>query len=238
MQADALKSLLPPNFHVAIIMDGNGRWGERRGKSRIEGHRAGMLSIESLFEAANELGIKYLTLFAFSSENWKRSKAEVNGLMMLFREYITREAKRLAAEDVKVRFIGDRTVLSRDLIKSMTDLEGATSSNIGLNLNVAMNYGGQDEILRAIRSLLDKGVSVDEVNADLFENCLDTHGQPAIDLLVRTSGEHRLSNFLLWQSAYAELYFTDVLWPDFSREDLKKAVLSFSNRTRRFGGNE
>lgn len=228
---------LPENFHIAVIMDGNGRWGEKHKKSRIAGHEAGMARVSELFEVSKNIGIKYLTLFAFSTENWNRSKFEVNGLMRIFREYITRESHKILGENVRVRFIGNKSAFSKDLVEMMVDLEEKCQDCTGLHLNVAMNYGGQDEILRATRKLIEQNIDPNTLTAEIYEAALDTSGIPAVDLLVRTSGEQRISNFLLWQAAYAELYFTDTLWPDFDATELEKSIAYYHSRTRRFGGN-
>ncbi len=218
-------------------MDGNGRWGEIHKKNRVAGHEAGMNRVGELFDESTKLGIRHLTLFAFSTENWKRSSFEVNGLMRIFREYIKRESAKILGENVRVKFIGDKAAFSKDLIAMMISLEDQTKENTGLQLNVAMNYGGHDEILRATRKLLAQNIAPEDLTKELFENALDTAGTPPVDLLVRTSGEQRISNFLLWQAAYAELYFTDTLWPDFDANELKKSIAYYNERTRRFGGN-
>ena len=225
---------LPEKFHLAVIMDGNGRWGERQKKSRIAGHEEGMKRLEEMFDAAAEFGVNTLTIFAFSTENWKRSEFEVQSLMRIFNDYITTRTERLLGENVRVRFIGDKSPFSKKLIDAMVNLEKKTEGNTKLNLNVAMNYGGQDEILRTVRRLTDAGITAP--TAQEFEAHLDTAGSPQVDLMIRTSGEMRISNFMLWQLAYAEMYFTDVLWPDFDKAELKKALDYYIGRDRRFGG--
>jgi len=225
--------------HVACIMDGNGRWAQARGKPRLFGHHAGAQRVKEVVRACPSLGVKYLTIFAFSTENWKRTQAEVAGLMKLFRRYIQAEARELLAEGVRVRFIGDRVQLDPKLVKLMDELELLTSVNDRIHVTVALNYGGRDEIGRATKRLalevsagrLDAG-DVDETTLARF---LDTHVLPDPDLVIRTSGEARISNFLLWQSAYAEYEFIDTLWPDFNAACFADAVRRFAARERRFG---
>ncbi|CAM4177945.1 polyprenyl diphosphate synthase [Palleronia rufa] len=225
--------------HVACIMDGNGRWAQARGKPRLFGHHAGAQRVKEVVRACPSLGVKYLTIFAFSTENWKRTQAEVAGLMKLFRRYIQAEARELLAEGVRVRFIGDRVQLDPKLVKLMDELELLTSVNDRIHVTVALNYGGRDEIGRATKRLalevsagrLD-AADVDETTLARF---LDTHVLPDPDLVIRTSGEARISNFLLWQSAYAEYEFIDTLWPDFNAACFADAVRRFAARERRFG---
>ncbi len=225
--------------HVAIIMDGNGRWASRRGLPRLEGHRIGARRVREIVEGCPDFGVRYLTLFAFSTENWKRGPEEVSGLMALFRRYIRSEAKDLITNDVRVRFIGDRRALDRRLVDLMGSLERDTAANDGLHLTVALNYGGRDEIARAAGRLA-ADIAAGRVDAcDAAEGglgrYLDTADLPDPDLVIRTSGETRISNFLLWQCAYAEYEFTPVLWPDFTRDELGRIVTGFSARERRFG---
>lgn len=225
--------------HVAIIMDGNGRWALRRGKQRLQGHKAGSEAVRRVVEAAPDLGIRYLTLFAFSTENWRRSEFEVAGLMALFRRHLRQEATELMENGVRVRFIGRRDRLNAKLVAMMDDLTRKTANNDQLHLTVAIDYGARDELARAASQLL-KDVSAgalpqgDLTHEDIAAR-LDTADLPDPDLVIRTSGETRISNFLLWQCAYSEYEFSTVLWPDFSREHLSEILLSFSGRERRFG---
>jgi len=225
--------------HVAIIMDGNGRWATRRGLPRLVGHRKGAERVREIVDFCPDVGVKYLTLFAFSTENWKRAEAEVAGLMSLFRRYILKEAKKLHENRVRVRFIGDRSRLDAKLIALMAELEEKTALNEHLNLTIALNYGGRDEITRAIRTMAvdvaSGAVAPDDVTEDSIGYYLDTRYLPDPDLVIRTSGEERISNFLLWQSAYAEYAFIEKLWPDFTSGDLKAIIESYSGRDRRFG---
>ena len=224
--------------HIAIIMDGNGRWAKNRGWPRLVGHRRGAERVKQIVRAAPDLGIGWMTVYAFSTENWKRSTEEVLGLMKIFRIYIKREADGLAAEGVRMRFIGARERLDPKLQALMAGIEARTAGNTRLNLTVAINYGGRDEILRASKRLADKivaGQITDPTEAD-FAACLDTAGIPDPDLVIRTSGETRTSNFLPWQAAYSEYEFTETLWPDFKAEELGTIVARFGNRERRFGG--
>ncbi len=230
---------LPRARHVALIMDGNGRWATKRGLPRLAGHRRGMEALRGIVEACPDLGVEYLTLYAFSTENWKRSAEEVTGLMNLFRLYMRREAADLARRGAKVKFIGDRTGLAMDIQKMMAGLEERTAANDKLTLVIALNYGGRSEIAAAARRLAAK-VAAGDLNADAVdETCLaaelDTGGLPDPDLVIRTSGEQRISNFLLWQCAYAEFLFVDDLWPDFDRDAFARALSLFQARDRRFG---
>lgn len=225
--------------HVAIIMDGNGRWATRRGLPRLVGHRKGAERVREIVDICPDIGVKYLTLFAFSTENWKRAEAEVSGLMSLFRRYIVREAKKLDENHVRVRFIGDRTRLDAKLVALMAELEEKTAKNDNLNLTIALNYGGRDEITRAIRSMAvdfaNGAVAAEDVTEESIGYYLDTRYLPDPDLVIRTSGEERVSNFLLWQAAYAEYAFIDCLWPDFTGAMLENIVAEMANRDRRFG---
>ncbi|UWQ89432.1 isoprenyl transferase [Rhodobacteraceae bacterium M382] len=226
--------------HVAIIMDGNGRWAQARGRPRLFGHHAGARRVREVVEACPDLKVKYLTIFAFSTENWKRTQTEVAGLMSLFRRYISKEMQALSARNVRVRFIGDRVRLDKKLIQLMDQLEKATSGNDGTQLTIALNYGGRDEVARATRRLAqdvaDGKLRPEDVDQETLPKYLDTHVLPDPDLVIRTSGEARISNFLLWQSAYAEYEFIDTLWPDFTAEELKSLCNSYGRRDRRFGG--
>ncbi|WP_282960703.1 polyprenyl diphosphate synthase [Actibacterium sp. MT2.3-13A] len=225
--------------HVAIIMDGNGRWAQQRGRPRLFGHQAGAKRVREIVRACPDLGVRYLTIFAFSTENWKRTQAEVAGLMTLFRLYIQKEAQALLAEGVRVRFIGDRERLEPKLVALMDHLETLTAGNDRVHLTIALNYGGRDEVARATKRLAREVAagrldpeSVDETTLTRF---LDTCVLPDPDLVIRTSGEARISNFLLWQSAYAEYEFTPVLWPDFTAEIFAEILGRFAGRERRFG---
>jgi undecaprenyl diphosphate synthase len=226
--------------HVAIIMDGNGRWATARGWPRLVGHRRGAERVRSIVEAAPGLGIRYLTLYAFSTENWKRSTEEVIGLMTIFARYIQSEAQRLSAEGVRLRFIGGRERLDKKLQKLMAGIEARTSANDRLHLTVAINYGGRDELARAAQRVAEDiaagRLRPEEVDEAALAARLDTADLPDPDLVIRTSGETRISNFLLWQSAYAEYEFTDTLWPDFSPDELATILSRFHGRERRYGG--
>lgn len=225
--------------HVAIIMDGNGRWAQQRGRPRLYGHQAGARRVRDIVAACPDLGVRYLTIFAFSTENWKRTQSEVSGLMSLFRQYIRRETRGLIDEGVCVRFIGDRVRLDPKLVKLMDELEEATAGNDVVNLTIAINYGGRDEVARATKRLAKDvaagKLSPDDVDEETLPKYLDTRVLPDPDLVIRTSGEARISNFLLWQSAYAEYEFVNTLWPDFSDEEFQKVVGAFGKRKRRFG---
>ncbi|RBI77330.1 di-trans,poly-cis-decaprenylcistransferase [Roseovarius sp. TE539] len=225
--------------HVAIIMDGNGRWAQARGRPRLYGHNAGARRVREIVETCPELGVKYLTVFAFSTENWKRTQTEVAGLMSLFRRYITREARVLRDQGVRVRFIGDRLRLDKKLVTLMDELEEITANNDLLHLTVALNYGSRDEVARATqrlaRDVAAGRLNPDDVNEETLPKYLDTYVLPDPDLVIRTSGEARISNFLLWQSAYAEYEFVDTLWPDFNRDLFARVVRAYGRRERRFG---
>ncbi|MDG1339183.1 MAG: polyprenyl diphosphate synthase [Paracoccaceae bacterium] len=225
--------------HVAVIMDGNGRWAQLRGRPRLFGHHAGAKRVREIVNVCPKLGIKYLTIFAFSTENWKRTQTEVSGLMKLFRRYIQREAQDLLREGVRVRFIGDRVRLDERLVRMMDDLELLTSDNDAVHLTIALNYGGRDEVARATKRLaydVEQGrLSYKDVTDETLAKYLDTSVLPDPDLVVRTSGEARISNFLLWQSAYAEYEFIDTLWPDFTEAEFAQVVGRYGARDRRFG---
>ena len=225
--------------HVAIIMDGNGRWAQQRGRPRLFGHHAGARRVREILKACPDLGVKYLTLFAFSTENWKRTQTEVAGLMGLFRKYLEREADELFQSGVCVRFIGDRIRLDPKLVTLMDDLELRTAGNDRVHLTVALNYGGRDEVTRAAKRLayeIEQGrLTHKDVDAETLAGFLDTHVLPDPDLVIRTSGEARISNFLLWQSAYAEYEFVDTLWPDFTAAEFARVLAQFGKRERRFG---
>ena len=225
--------------HVAIIMDGNGRWAQARGKPRLYGHHAGAKRVREIVEACPDLGVKYLTIFAFSTENWKRTQTEVSGLMRLFKRYLLREAQALLKAGVRVRFIGDRMRLEDTLVDLMDELELLTCHNDKVHLTVALNYGGRDEVARATkrlcRDVASKKVDPETVDAETLAKYLDTYVLPDPDLVIRTSGEARISNFLLWQSAYAEYDFIDTLWPDFTKDEFARVLGSYAGRERRFG---
>ena len=225
--------------HVAVIMDGNGRWAQGRGKPRLFGHHAGARRVREIVEACPGLGVKYLTIFAFSTENWKRTQTEVAGLMALFRRYIEREARALLESGVRVRFIGDRVKLEDKLVTLMDELELLTSHNDRVHLTIAINYGGRDEVTRAAKRLAYEieigNLTHKDVDAETLAKFLDTHVLPDPDLVIRTSGEARISNFLLWQSAYAEYEFVDTLWPDFTAAEFGRVIAGYGARDRRYG---
>lgn len=226
--------------HIAIIMDGNGRWAKKRGLPRSAGHTAGAATFRRITRYASRIGIKYLTVYAFSTENWKRPADEVDALMRLFHKYLVDSLTDFRDDDVVVRFIGDKSGFSDSLQKLIDETEEVSKDRTGMVLNIAMNYGGRDEIMRAVKSLCSEcvggGISPDEISKELFESKLYTAGQPDPDLIIRPGGEARISNFLLYQSAYSEFYSTDVLWPDFSEDDLIRAIDYYGKRNRRFGG--
>lgn len=226
--------------HVAIILDGNGRWAKSKGMPRNYGHSRGARNLEVICEDAYNIGIKYLTVYLFSTENWKRSKEEVDGLMRLFRSYTKTCIKTAQKNNMKVRVLGDPTALAADLQESLKKLEESSKDNTGLNFQIAINYGSRDEIVRAIRHLtrdcLDGKVKPEEITEEMFAGYLDTREVPDPDLLIRTSGELRLSNYLMWQLAYTEFYFTDIPWPAFTKENLWQAIEKYNKRERRYGG--
>ena len=226
--------------HVAIIMDGNGRWAKRRGRPRAAGHRAGAEAVRGAVRAAAELGVEALTLYAFSSENWKRPADEVRDLMGLLRLYLRREMRALHEQNVRIRFIGEHESLSADIRSLMDEARALTAANTGLNLVLAINYGARREIVTAARRLAEEvargALAPEEITEERFAAALSLPDLPDPDLVIRTSGEQRLSNFLLWQAAYAELLFLDILWPDFTQESFRAAVAEYARRERRFGG--
>lgn len=228
-----------PPQHVAIIMDGNGRWATSRGLPRIEGHRRGAESVRRTVKEAASLGIDYLTLFGFSTENWKRPESEVSGLMGLLRLYLRNEIRELNENGVRLIFIGERGSLAPDIVSMIEEAEASTANNSKLTLTIALSYGARDEIARAVRSIAEDvqtgQLSPDHISEDSISSRLFTADMPEPDLLIRTSGEQRISNFLLWQCAYTEFLFVDTLWPDFAGDDLRKAVATFLARQRRFG---
>ncbi|ONI41395.1 di-trans,poly-cis-decaprenylcistransferase [Candidatus Epulonipiscium fishelsonii] len=229
-------------MHVAIIMDGNGRWAKQKGLTRTEGHRIGGETLKKIVRYADAIGIKYITVYAFSTENWNRPKEEVEGLMNLLTQYLVANIKKAKKENLKFRLIGRRDNLPSKMCRQIDKLEQITKDKTGLCLCIALNYGGRDEIVRACKSLVKdikkEKYSIDEINEKLFESYLDTYNVPDPDLVIRTSGELRLSNFLIWQLAYSEFYFTECLWPDFTVDEFKKAINEFNLRKRRFGKSE
>ncbi len=239
LQSPKTGSAPPPPCHVAIIMDGNGRWAKARGLPRTAGHKRGAESVRAAVQAAGELGVSYLTLFGFSSENWKRPEGEVRDLMGLLRLYLKGEIKSLHKNNVRLRVVGDRARLGKDIVSLIEDGEAKTANNTGLTLVLALSYGSRQEIVSAVRALAqdaaDGKISPDQIDEDMVSSRLFTVGIPDPDLLIRTSGEQRISNFLLWQCAYSELVFQDVLWPDFDRQHLEDAIAAYHGRERRFG---
>ena len=226
--------------HVAIILDGNGRWAKAKGMPRNYGHMEGAKTVEKICEEAWKMGIKYLTVYAFSTENWKRPQEEVDALMKLLRNYMKTCLKTAAKNDMVVRVIGDKTGLADDIRESIEELEKASANNGGLNFQIAINYGSRDEIVRSVRKVMEDvkagKIEPEQMDEAMFDSYMDTAGIPSPDLLIRTCGEQRLSNFLMWQLAYTEFYFTDVPWPAFTKEDLEKAIEKYNSRDRRFGG--
>lgn len=226
--------------HLGIIMDGNGRWAKKRHLIRSAGHTAGTANFKALAKYCNKIGIKYMSAYAFSTENWKRPKAEINALMKLFKQYLEDTIADFEEDNIKVRFIGDTSVFSNELKALIEKAQDICKNNSGMVLNIAMNYGGKAEITRAAKNLAslvkENKLTPDEINEEKLESELYTANQPDIDLLIRTSGEYRISNFMLWQIAYAEIFITDTLWPDFKEDELNKILVDFSNRNRRYGG--
>jgi len=228
-----------PN-HVAIILDGNGRWAKAKGMPRNYGHLQGAKAVENILYDADDLGIRYLTVYAFSTENWNRPESEVSALMKLLQNYLKTSIKKSMKNNVRCRVIGERSRLSDGIRKAIDELEEATKDNTGLTFTIAINYGSRDEITRAVKKIaknVENGdVKADDIDSDMINNALDTYYMPDPDLLIRTCGEQRVSNFLLWQLAYTEFYYTDIAWPDFDRTELEKAIDAYNGRTRRFGG--
>ncbi len=239
-----MKEVDPDNIpqHVAIIMDGNGRWAKLQGKMRIFGHKNGVSAVRQAVAYARKVGIKVLTLYAFSSENWNRPQQEVSALMTLFMQALEREVKKLHKNNIRLQIIGDVAGFSASLQEKITYAEKLTENNTALTLNIAANYGGCWDIVQAARALAEQvkenKLAVSEITETLFQRYLVTQDQPPVDLLIRTSGEQRISNFLLWQIAYAELYFSDVLWPDFNEQEFHQAIMAYQQRHRRFGSTE
>lgn len=226
--------------HVAIIMDGNGRWAKRRGLPRTAGHVQGARTVEQILEDADHMGIRYLTVYAFSTENWSRPDSEVKALMNLLRTYMKTSLVKCAKNNVRIRVIGDKSRLDKDLQASIANLERETASNTGIGFQIAINYGSRDEMVRAVQAAAQKvkdgELRPEDITENFLSDSLDTCGIPDPDLLIRTGGEQRISNFLLWQTAYSELYFCDAAWPDFNKAELEKAVDAFNHRERRYGG--
>lgn len=226
--------------HIAIILDGNGRWAKKKFMPRNYGHAQGSKAVERICEEAHRLGVKYLTVYAFSTENWNRPQDEVEALMKLLRNYMKDCLKTSSKNNMKVRIIGDISRLGEDIQNSIKELEETSAQNTGLNFQVALNYGGRDEIIRGMKALakdlMDNRIRIDDITEDKYTEYLDTKGIPDPDLLIRTSGEQRISNFLLWQLAYTEFYFTDTLWPDYNKDELVKAIEYYNSRVRKFGG--
>ena len=233
-----LENLNIPN-HVAIILDGNGRWAKNKGMPRNYGHVQGAKTVETICEEAYRIGVRYLTVYAFSTENWNRPEDEVNALMKLLRNYLKTCLKTAEKNKMCVRILGDKTGLDDDISMRIAELEEATRNNDGLHFQIALNYGGRDEIVRAVRKAVDLAVQgkieKEEITEEIFDGMLDTHGIPDPDLLIRTCNEQRISNFLLWQLAYTEFYFTPVPWPDFSKDELIKAIEAYNKRDRKYG---
>ena len=227
--------------HIAIIMDGNRRWAKAKGKPAAFGHKAGAKTLENIVRYANKIGLKYITVYAFSTENWKRAEDEVNALMMLLQNYLDEYSKRADSENIRVKILGDITVLSQGMQKSIINCMERTQNNTGVTFNIALNYGGRDEIIKAVKNIAkqvqNEEIDIEKINEETISNNLYTAGQPDPDLLIRTSGEIRLSNFLPWQLVYSEFLFIDKNWPDFSEKDLDNAIIEYQKRTRKFGAN-
>ena len=223
-----------PN-HIAIIMDGNGRWAKKRFLPRNAGHVAGAKTVEKIIEDAYDLGVKYLTVYAFSTENWNRPDDEVAALMKLLKNYLKDCIKRANSNNMRVRVIGERSRLEPEIVEKIEELEECSKNNTGITFIIALNYGARDEMIRGMKKMWQDGISAEEITEEKYASYLDTKDIPDPDLMIRTSGEQRLSNFLLWQFAYSELYFTEVPWPDFTPEELRKAVEDYSGRDRRYG---
>lgn len=226
--------------HIAIIMDGNGRWAKERGKKRTWGHKEGSKVLQNICRDANDLGVEYVTVYAFSTENWQRPQEEVDFLMDLLRQYLKDSIKNSKKDNMRVRVIGNKEGLPADVLNRIDELETASKNYTGLQLQIALNYGGRNEILRAVKNFTQDvaahKINIDMLDEKLFSGYLDTKEIPDPDLMIRTSGEIRLSNFLLWQLAYSEFYFTNKYWPDFKKEDLIEAIISYNKKERRFGG--
>lgn len=225
--------------HIAIIMDGNGRWAKSRGFSRSLGHKNGVKSVRNIIEACDQIGVKYLTLYAFSSENWNRPKKEINILMSLFISSLKKEINNLNKKNIRLNIIGNTKAFTSNFQKELNEALELTRNNTKAILTIALNYGSHDEILEAVKKIAsnvkNNQLAIHDINKEILEANLHTHNLPPVDLLIRTSGEQRISNFLLWQIAYTELYFTSILWPDFQKENLYEAILNYQNRERRYG---
>lgn len=225
--------------HIAIIMDGNGRWAKKRSLPRSAGHAAGSKNFKTIARYCNKIGLEYLTVYAFSTENWKRPKEEVDGIMNILRDYL-RDSKNFKDENIKVKFIGDLTALDDDIVELIKESEEGSENATGLKLNIALNYGGRDELVHAIKKIVDKTtegeIKIDDITEGIVSDNLYTAGMPDPDIIIRPSGEYRLSNYLIWQAAYSEYWFSDVLWPDFKPKHLEAAIDDYNKRHRRFGG--
>ena len=226
--------------HIAIIMDGNGRWATKRSLPRKAGHKAGAEALERIIYAAKELGLEHLTVYAFSTENWKRSEEEVGAIMDILRFYLKNYFKKFVKDDIRMHVIGDKTRLDQDIQDAIEEIEALSKEKQGMTVHIALNYGGRDELRRAVgkiaQEVAEGRMAAADVTEDVITNALDTAGTPDPELMIRTSGEERISNFLLWQIAYSEFYFSDMLWPDFDKKELEKAIYYYQNRERRFGG--
>ncbi len=229
--------------HIAIIMDGNGRWAKNRGLKRTEGHKVGAKVFEEICEYCAEIGVKYVTFYAFSTENWKRSKIEVTAIMNLFRGYLDRMQERILENEeagYRIRFLGAREGMPKDIVSRMDEVEKRSADKTRININIAVNYGSRDEIVHGVKDIVravqNGEITVDDIDEELISSNLYTAGQPDPDLIIRPSGEYRLSNYLMWQAAYSEIYIDDVLWPDYTSADLDRAIEEYSKRNRRFGG--
>ena len=227
--------------HIAIIMDGNRRWARAQGKPASFVHKAGAKTLEKIVRYANKIGLEYITVYAFSTENWKRAEEEVKALMMLLQNYLDDYSKRADSENIKVKILGDISALSQGMQKSIINCMERTKNNTGVTFNIALNYGGRDEIVRAVKKIAEQAkqdkIKIEDINEEMISNNLYTEGEPDPDLVIRTSGELRLSNFLPWQVVYSEFLFIDKNWPDFSEEDLDEAIIEYQKRTRKFGAN-
>lgn len=221
--------------HIAIIMDGNGRWAKNRALPRTAGHAAGSKKFKEIARYCNKIGIKHLTVYAFSTENWRRPKEEVDAIMNIFRDYL-KDSANFKSENIKLEFIGDRTGMPEDIVELMAQAEFDSKDATGLKCYMAINYGGRDELVHAVRDIVKEGIAPEDITEDIISSHIYTKHYPDPELIIRPSGEYRLSNFLIWQSAYSEFWFSDILWPDFTPEDLEKAIDDYNKRNRRFGG--
>lgn len=221
--------------HIAIIMDGNGRWAKNRSLPRTAGHAAGSKKFKEIARYCNKIGVKHLTVYAFSTENWRRPKEEVDAIMNIFRDYL-RDSANFKSENIKLEFIGDRSGMPQDIVELMAQAEYDSKDATGLKCYMAINYGGRDELVHAVRDIIKEGIPAEEINEDIISSHIYTKHYPDPELIIRPSGEYRLSNFLIWQSAYSEFWFSNILWPDFSTNDLEQAIDDYNKRNRRFGG--